>query len=56
MQLPDYDWNDFTARFEAALKEADEREGDLSKEAEALSTVRRPGYWLLEPRGTERPN
>ncbi|KAL2201807.1 hypothetical protein CC79DRAFT_185612 [Sarocladium strictum] len=36
-QLPDFDWEDFEARYERALEDADEHEGEILKEAESLS-------------------
>lgn len=39
-QLPDFDWEDFEARYERALEDADEHEREILKEAESLSKVR----------------
>ncbi|KJZ77323.1 hypothetical protein HIM_03047 [Hirsutella minnesotensis 3608] len=36
-QLPPYDWDDFEARYEKALRDADIQERDILKEAEQLS-------------------
>ncbi|KAH8179264.1 hypothetical protein LIA77_00783 [Sarocladium implicatum] len=36
-QLPDFDWEDFEARYTRALEEADEHEMEILKEAEILS-------------------
>ncbi|UNI23451.1 hypothetical protein JDV02_009269 [Purpureocillium takamizusanense] len=35
--LPPFDWEDFEARYEAALREADDSEREILKEAESLS-------------------
>lgn len=37
--LEPFDWDEFEARYEAALQEADEREREILKEADALSKV-----------------
>ena len=34
-----FDWDDFEARYEAALREADENEREILKEADSLSKV-----------------
>lgn len=39
-ELPDFDWEDFEARFDKALREADEAEREILKEATGLSKVR----------------
>jgi hypothetical protein len=41
-QLPEFDWEDFEARYERALEDADEHEGEILKEAESLSKVSHP--------------
>lgn len=40
-QLPEFDWEDFEARYTRALEEADEHEMEILKEAEILSKVHR---------------
>lgn len=40
--LEPFDWNEFTARYEAALKDATEEEKAILKEAESLSRVIKP--------------
>lgn len=37
--LAPFDWDDFEARYEKALREADEHEREILKEAEGLSKV-----------------
>lgn len=37
--LEPFNWDEFEARYEAALQEADEREQEILKEADALSKV-----------------
>lgn len=41
-QLSSFDWDVFEARYEAALRAADDREREIVKEAEDLSRVGRP--------------
>ena len=38
-QLADFDWDDFEARYERALQEADEHEREILQEAQSLSKV-----------------
>ncbi|KAJ6442900.1 peroxisomal biogenesis factor 2 [Purpureocillium lavendulum] len=56
-QLAPFDWEDFEARYEAALREADDNEREILKEAESLSKVASshataPKAILLVPRLT----
>lgn len=37
---PSFDWDEFEARYQEALRGADEKENEIIKEAEALSQVR----------------
>lgn len=37
--LESFDWDEFEARYEAALREADEQEREILKEADALAKV-----------------
>lgn len=39
-----YNWDDFERRYEEALRDADENEKQILKEAEGLSKVCRPGH------------
>ncbi|KAF4340549.1 hypothetical protein FBEOM_5489 [Fusarium beomiforme] len=43
--LEPFDWDEFEARYEAALQEADEREREILKEADALSKVIPFEHW-----------
>lgn len=42
-----FDWEDFEARYESALKEADGEEKEILKEAESLSKVPSPSLILV---------
>lgn len=42
--LPPFDWDEFEARYQKAIGEADEREKEILKEAEGLARV---GLWLI---------
>lgn len=43
--LAPFEWADFEARYESALRDADEQEKEILKEAEGLSKVGIHGYW-----------
>lgn len=45
--LAPFDWDDFEARYEEALAEADGHEQELLKEFEELVKVSRVGLWVI---------
>lgn len=46
--LASFDWEDFEARYDKALRDADEQEEEILKQAGALSKVRRPPFGRVQ--------